>query len=62
MNIKMLTNLSEEEINFEESINEIWKQLSSNTLKSGTPNIKERSKKKGTKYISEEMEKFKNKK
>jgi hypothetical protein len=59
--LEFKTNLDEEEFNLDDQIKEILDTMKEPKTKSGRPNVRERSKKRGTKYISEEMDKFKNK-
>ena len=72
-NLEFKTSLEEDEFNLdgipildikdlEEEINEIFNSMKDSKIKSGRPNMRERSKNRGTKYISEEMDKFKNNK
>jgi hypothetical protein len=59
--LEFKTNLDEEEFNLDDQIKEILDTIKETKIKRGRPNVRERSKKRGVKYICEEMDKFKNK-
>ena len=60
-NIEVKTDLTEEEMVLPEYTFDQFCADVDASLISGRPNVRERSNKKGTKYVSEEMEKFRNK-
>ena len=60
-NILIKTDLTEEEMALPEYTFDQFCADVDASLISGRPNVRERSNKKGTKYVSEEMEKFRNK-
>jgi len=60
-NIEVKTDLTEEEMTLPEYTFDQFCADVDASLISGRPNVRERSNKKGTKYVSEEMEKFRNK-
>ena len=60
-NIEVKTDLTEEEMALPEYTFDQFCADVDASLISGRPNVRERSNKKGTKYVSEEMEKFRNK-
>lgn len=60
-NILIKTDLTEEEMALPEYTFDQFCADVDASLISGRPNVRERSNKRGTKYISEEMDKFKNK-
>ena len=57
-NIEVKTDLTEEEMALPEYTFDQFCADVDASLISGRPNVRERSNKKGTKYVSEEMEKF----